>query len=77
MSVEAEVTRALENPSDFRNVDPNYQAARTKTSGMARDTATDSRPAFVVDDGTYISARWPGDAHTFAASVSARLNESR
>jgi hypothetical protein len=42
---------------------------------MARDTATDSRPAFVVDDGNYISARWPGDTHTFAAAVSARLRE--
>jgi hypothetical protein len=42
---------------------------------MARDTATDSRPAFVVDDGNYISARWPGDTHTFAAAVAARLRE--
>jgi hypothetical protein len=46
-----------------------------KSSGMARDTASDARPAFVVDDGTYISARGPGDVHTFAAAVSARLSE--
>jgi putative intracellular protease/amidase len=76
MSVEAEVTRALANPSDFRNVVPGSPHLRAKTSGMARDTVTDGRPAFVVDDGTYISARWPGDAHTFAAAVSARLNET-
>jgi putative intracellular protease/amidase len=73
MSVEAEVTRALENPGDFRNVEPGSPHFRAKTSGMARDTATDARPAFIVDDGRYISARWPGDAHTFAATVSDRL----
>ena len=75
MSVEAEVTRALENPGDFRNVPNDSPHRRAQTSGMARDTASDSRPAFVVDDGTYISARWPGDTHTFAAAVSARLHE--
>lgn len=75
MSVEAEVTRALENPGDFCNVPNDSPHRRAQTWGMARDTATDSRPAFVVDDGTYISARWPGDTHTFAAAVSARLHE--
>jgi putative intracellular protease/amidase len=75
MSVEAEVTRALEDPGDFRNVVEGSPDWRTKTSGTARDTASDARPAFVVDDGAYISARWPGDAHTFAAAVSARLSE--
>jgi putative intracellular protease/amidase len=73
MSVEAEVTRALEHPDDFCNVPRSSPHRRMKTSGMARDTATDARPAFVVDDGAYISARWPGDTHTFAAAVSARL----
>jgi putative intracellular protease/amidase len=75
MSVQAEVTRALENPDDFRDVAKDSPHRRAQTSGMARDTATDSRPAFVVDDSTYISARWPGDTHTFAAAVSARLHE--
>ena len=75
MSVEAEVTRALANPGDFCNVPNDSPHRRAQTSGMARDTASDSRPAFVVDDGTYISARWPGDTHTFAAAVSARLHE--
>jgi putative intracellular protease/amidase len=77
MSVEAKVTRALENPGDFRNAGAGSPHVRAKTSGMARDSATDARPAFVVDDGTYISARWPGDAHTFAAAVAARLTEAR
>jgi hypothetical protein len=40
---------------------------------MARDTATDSRPAFVVDDGSYLSARWPGDTHAFANALSQKL----
>ena len=46
---------------------------RMKTSGMVRDTTTDSRPAFVVDDGSYVSARWPGDTHTFAKLLSEKL----
>ena len=76
MSVEAEVTRALEDPKDFCNVPEDSPHRRKQTSGMVRDTATDSRPAFVVDDGRYISARWPGDTHTFASAVSARLRET-
>jgi putative intracellular protease/amidase len=73
MSVEAEVTRALKNPTDFRDVERGSPHWRMKTSGIARDTATDSRPAFVVDDGDYVSARWPGDTHTFATVLSQKL----
>lgn len=73
MSVESEVTRALENSSDFCDVGAGTPHWRMKTLGMARDTATDARPAFVVDDGNYVSARWPGDVHTFAAAVSEKL----
>jgi hypothetical protein len=29
----------------------------------ARGTATDDTAAFVVQDGNYVSARWPGDAY--------------
>ena len=73
MSVQSEVTRALKDPADFCDVERGSPHWRTKTSGMARDTATDSRPAFVVDDGTYLSARWPGDAHTFANVLSDKI----
>ena len=73
MSVQSEVTRALRNPTDFCDVPRGSPHWRLKTSGMVRDTATDSRPAFVVDDGGYVSARWPGDTHTFAKVLSDKL----
>jgi putative intracellular protease/amidase len=75
MSVQSEVTRALKDPTDFRDVERGSPHWWLKASGMARDTATDSRPAFVVDDGTYLSARWPGDTHTFATVLSQKLKE--
>ena len=31
-----------------------------------KGTRTDDSPAFVVRDGNYLSARWPGDAYLFA-----------
>jgi putative intracellular protease/amidase len=73
MSVQSEVTRALRDSTDFRDVEPGSAHRWLKPSGMARDTATDSRPAFVVDDGSYVSARWPGDTHTFANVLSQKL----
>lgn len=68
MSVQSEVTRSLAHPSDFVEPQPSDPDYRRKTSGLARDTATDPRPAFVVRDGSYVSGRWPGDAFTFAAT---------
>jgi putative intracellular protease/amidase len=76
MSVQSEVTRALRNPADFCDVTRGSSHFRLKTSGMVRDTATDSRPAFVVEDGNYVSARWPGDTHTFASVLSDRLKSA-
>ncbi len=73
MSVQAEVTRALRNPDDFCDVARGSTDWRMKSSGMVRDSKSNARPAFVVDDGRYVSARWPGDTHTFAATVSAKL----
>ena len=73
MSVQSEVTRALEDSADFRDVAHGSPQWRLKTSGMVRDTASNSRPAFVVDDGNYVSARWPGDTHTFATVLSEKL----
>jgi putative intracellular protease/amidase len=73
MSVQQEVTRALARPEDFRDVpkeDPYY---RRKTSGLVRDTMDDETPAFVVRDRNYVSARWPGDVHTFAKTFAGML----
>ena len=73
MSVQQEVTRALARPEDFRDVprtDPNY---RRKTSGLERDSMDNETPAFVVRDRNYVSARWPGDVHTFAKTFAAML----
>ena len=66
MSVQQEVTRALAKESDFEDVPRDAPQYRRKTSGRARDSLTDDRPAWVVRDATYVSARWPGDVHTFA-----------
>jgi putative intracellular protease/amidase len=73
MSVQQEVTRALARAQDFKDVpqtDPDY---RRKTSGLQRDSIDDARPAFVVRDRNYVSARWPGDAHTFAKTFAGML----
>ncbi|MFC4603025.1 type 1 glutamine amidotransferase domain-containing protein [Rhodococcus kronopolitis] len=73
MSVQQEVTRALARPGDFVDVDRADPEARRKSSGRARDTVDDPRPALVVRDGNYLSARWPGDVHTFARQFAAML----
>lgn len=66
MSVQAEVSRALASPADFLDVPADAPQRLRKTSGLHRDSLRDSRPAWVVCDGNYVSARWPGDVHTFA-----------
>ena len=75
MSVQQEVTRALARPQDFVDVPADAPDYRRKASGMVRDTFDDDRPAFVVRDGNYISARWPGDVHTFVKNFAAMLAE--
>src|SRR5580704_14518852 len=75
MSVQQEVTRALARAEDFLDVpvtDPDY---RRKTSGLQRDSIDDARPAFVVRDRNYVSARWPGDAHTLARTFAGMLSK--
>jgi len=73
MSVQQEVTRALARPEDFIDVPATNPDYRRKTSGLQRDTMEDARPAFVVQDRHYVSARWPGDVHTFAKSFAGLL----
>ncbi len=66
MSVQAEVTRALARAEDFVDVPADAPNQFAKTSGVVRDSASNSKPAWVVRDGNYVSARWPGDVYTFA-----------
>jgi putative intracellular protease/amidase len=61
--VEDEVVAALASKDDF---------ARGPLD-LARGTMTDDRPTFLVEDGAYVSARWPGDAYAFARALLARL----
>lgn len=63
--VEDEVKAALDNPSQFER----------GPRGTKRGTATDDGPAFVVEDGNYVSARWPGDAYLFAKRFADRLSD--
>jgi hypothetical protein len=42
-----------------------------------RGTADDDAPAFVVEDGSYVSARWPGDAYLFAKRFLGLLKRPR
>lgn len=70
MSVQQEVTRALQRPEDFLDVPRDDPQHRRKTSGLARDTLDDDTPAWVVVDGRYVSGRWPGDVHTLARRFS-------
>jgi len=74
-SVQAEVTRALACAADFRDVPTGSADHFRKASGMFRDGPQDSRPSWVVRDEQYVSARWPGDVHTFAAAFAAVLEE--
>jgi putative intracellular protease/amidase len=75
-SVQAEVSRALAQPDDFLDVNPAEPDFFRKSSGLFRDSSSDGRPAFVVTDGNYVSARWPGDVHQFATTFAQLLETS-
>jgi putative intracellular protease/amidase len=62
--VEDEVRGALRDPADF---------VRGPRVLSKRGTDADDGPAFCVEDGNYVSARWPGDAYLFAKRFAARL----
>ena len=49
------------------------QFVRGPRAGSRRGTDADDEPAFVVEDGNYVSARWPGDAYLFAKRFAALL----
>jgi putative intracellular protease/amidase len=61
--VEDEVRAALAAPEQFER----------GPRSLSRGTATDHSEAFVVEDGNYVSARWPGDAYLFTERFDALL----
>jgi putative intracellular protease/amidase len=63
--VEDEVRAAL--------ADPGAQFERGPRVLSTRGTALDDSATFVVQDGRYVSARWPGDAYAFAHRLAERL----
>lgn len=73
MSVQHEVTRALAGAADFIDVPSSDPQFKRKTTGTNRDSEHDLSAGFVVRDGAYVSARWPGDAHAFANAFAALL----
>ncbi len=73
-SVQSEVTRALKNTADFVDVDKSASQYFTKSSGMFRDSLDDDKAAWVVVDGNYVSARWPGDVHTMTKKFMGLFN---
>jgi putative intracellular protease/amidase len=66
--VEDEVRAALARPDDFE---------RGPRELSKRGTRDDDTPAFVVEDGRYVSARWPGDAYLVAKKLIDRLSSVR
>ena len=62
--VEDEVRAALAKPEDFE---------RGPREMSKRGTRADDTHAFVVEDGRYLSARWPGDAYLIANKLIAKL----
>ncbi|MEG3126150.1 type 1 glutamine amidotransferase domain-containing protein [Sphingomonas sp. GB1N7] len=76
MSVGQKVTRALADPREFIDVPEGVVDHKRKTLGLCRDSATDTRASWVVTDGRYVSARWPGDAHAFARTLGALVTAS-
>ena len=56
VTVEAEVTAALQNPDDFIS----------GPTPVLRDSPAHVGRGFAHRDGQYLSARWPGDVYTFA-----------
>jgi putative intracellular protease/amidase len=66
--VEDEVRAAL--------TEPRGQVERGPRTLTRRGTATDDTHAFVVQDGHYLSARWPGDAYLFGRRYLALLESA-
>ena len=64
--VEEEVRGALRDPA--------RQFVRGPVTLFSRGTDADDRAAMVVEDGRYLSARWPGDAYLISKKLLDRLS---
>ena len=67
ITVQKEVTLALKQPSDF------IVGPVLSLRAALRDSPTKLHLGFTVQDGQYLSARWPGDAHRFGMDFLALL----
>jgi putative intracellular protease/amidase len=65
--VEDEVKSVLALPDQFQ---------RGPTHLIAKGTADDDSAAFVVDDGHYVSGRWPGDAYKLGKVFAEKIMKS-
>jgi protease I len=65
-TVQDEVCRSLERVDHFIS----------GPTPIRRDRPENLAPGFVVRDGNYLSARWPGDAHRFGTEFSRMLQAS-
>jgi len=64
LTVEKEVKQSLMCDEDFKYGPP----------VLFRDSTKNLWPGFYVQDGLYLSARWPGDVHVFATKFKKILN---
>jgi len=64
-TVESEVKKSLKTNSDFLK----------GPMVLFRDSYKNVKRGFVVRDGNYLSARWPGDVHNFAITFLEMLKE--
>ena len=67
ITVQNEVSLALKQPSDF------IVGPVLSLRAALRDSPTKLHLGFTVQDGQYLSARWPGDAHRFGMDFLALL----
>lgn len=67
-TVEDEVIANLAAPTDF-------ERGHGLTPPSTRDGPRDFAPGFTLRDGSYLSARWPGDAHKFGHDFAKLLAE--
>ena len=66
ISVQAEVTAALNDPEDFS----------TGPRSLFRDSPDRIARGFIVRDANYLSARWPGDIHCYSNEFIEILNQT-